>query len=1524
MPAAVSNHDCNVYYVGDDDHIHWLSAAAGTAWTDTDITASAQATTLPADNTPLTSQKSPSVSGTGAVWYIGSDGHVHVLGQVGSAWADTDLTVLSGATTVPVNDTPLTSWNSSTLGEYAVYYLGADGHVHVLQRGMASGWGDRDLTQSTGASTLPANGSPLACWTYAVCYIGTDGDIYLLDNLTQTYLNLTTSSNAQTQPVNGSPLVCWDQSVSYIGADGHIHQIYKNGSTWTLSDLTMVAGAQDVLPINGSPLTGWNNSICYVGSDRQLYQLYYGATSWQYATLTAPSVTRALPADGSPLSGWNNTVSYLDTNDHIRLLSYDSTTASWGEQDLTASSNAAMRPVFNGLMTAWRDASLRLDHSGHIHLMSSTGDIWRERDLTLELGATVAANGSPLTSWTDSVCYIGADNHIHQLCNNGATWTSNDLTSLSGTTQPPVNGSPLTSWDNSLCYIGADGHIQQLYFDGSTWTSYDITQLSGTPWAPVNGSPLASWTNSVCYIGTNGDIIQLYFDGSWQRSNLSLAAVAPVQPVNDSPLAGWGNSVYYVGTDGHIHLLFYSNNGWQHSDLTDSSGTSMRPAIGGPLTAWPESVCYIGTDGHVHQLYYNGVAWTDQDLSTTSGAILPATGTALASWTNAVSYIGIDDHVCLLSYSRVTWEFVDVTTASRLGRTAPVTGSPLTTWNDAICYRGVDGCVYQLYASGPAWQRSDLSTASGDTILPTTISPLAGWNNSVCYRGTDGHVHQLYNLGGGWQYLDLTDAANTTVIPASSSNFTSWHNSICYVGSDGHVHWLMYIGSYTNQWGDKDLTKASSATVRPAAGTPLVSWVNLEGDTLQFSVCYLSNDGHVHQLYSLDTGVNWIHLNLTNASGVASTPAGSSPLVGWNNSICYVGTDGHIHWLMYIGSKANQWGDVDLTQQAHAPATPAMGTPLASWVNTDNGPAQYSVCYVGTDGHVHQLYSLDAGSSWLYADLTARSGTTSRPAGRSPLASWNNAVGYIGRDGRIHQLSYANGTWYATVLDTTAISHVFVLMLENRSFDHMFAFSGIPGIAAATQANQNSYNSVTYNVASNAPARMPTDPGHEFMDVVEQLCGAGAAYSPTQYPPVNNTGFVANYATTTDEGTGLPSPTAIGDIMMCLNTPTQLPVLYQLATEFAICDHWFSSMPGPTWPNRYFVHGASSSGLNHGPTDRELFSDTIYGFRYVHGSIFQALTSARRKWRLYHDFDNSYAPQPVDSFDGSQSQVASLHGISRMSLYPMTSFASDLQGAYPYAYTFIEPNYGNVANNTFVGGSSQHPEDGVAGGEGLIKAVYEAIRASPLWPNSLLIITYDEHGGFYDSVLPGPAPSPRDYPAGNYPAGYNDPTFNFTQYGVRVPAVIVSPRIAKGTVDKTIYDHASIPATIERLFGLGHLTQRDASANDLIHLASLSTPRNDCPTTLTNPPPEQARIPPTSEQIAEIERRPLPKSGNLLGFLGVALKTELELSSGTESEKNAIIARAKGLKTIGDAKAYFRHVHDLVEKRSGVLTATEN
>lgn len=486
------------------------------------------------------------------------------------------------------------------------------------------------------------------------------------------------------------------------------------------------------------------------------------------------------------------------------------------------------------------------------------------------------------------------------------------------------------------------------------------------------------------------------------------------------------------------------------------------------------------------------------------------------------------------------------------------------------------------------------------------------------------------------------------------------------------------------------------------------------------------------------------------------------------------------------------------------------------------------------------------------------------------------------------------------------IEHVFVLMLENRSFDHLLGFSGITGTDAVTGeptsvvglsgTESNSWNGAAYAVTEGADWTMPLDPLHEFLDVLEQLAGPGAEYPRGgPYPPIDNSGFAADYA-------GAGGQADPGAIMKCY-APTQLPVLNALATEFAVCDGWHSSMPGPTWPNRFFMMAASAGGLDRSPSTAQIIAwegDPFGGFAFEHGSLFDAVGRAGRGWRVYRG--------DVGPYVGALPIAGALKGVSKLTdVYRFSQFAEDLQGDYPHAFTLIEPNYGNADNDTYSGGTSQHPIDDVRGGEALIKATYEAIRNSPLWPSSVLIVTWDEHGGFFDHVTPGPAVEPGDREVTTSPGTVNVYGFTFDTLGVRVPAVVVSPYVARNVIDHRRYDHASIPATVERLFGLAPLTARDAAALDVTSLLTLTTPR-DTPTALPDPGAPAPLAATRARAAAADDDEPLGP-GNLAGFVHIAMRTHLEVAP--PEERPAILARVAAMRTRGEARDY---VHDIAAK----------
>ena len=489
-----------------------------------------------------------------------------------------------------------------------------------------------------------------------------------------------------------------------------------------------------------------------------------------------------------------------------------------------------------------------------------------------------------------------------------------------------------------------------------------------------------------------------------------------------------------------------------------------------------------------------------------------------------------------------------------------------------------------------------------------------------------------------------------------------------------------------------------------------------------------------------------------------------------------------------------------------------------------------------------------------------------------------------------------------------AIQHVFVLMLENHSFDHLLGFSKINGTDAATgnptkiiglTGNEsNSYKGIPYKIEFPADNSMPVDPGHEFMDTLMELTGTSGPYVPGVYPEIDNSGFVENYVTSSSPYEGKASNN-YGEIMKCF-LPEQLPVLNMLANEFAVCDNWFSSMPGPTWPNRFFVHTASSGGLDHSPTTEEIAEwEFTSGIDFENGTVFEKIGEYEDGWRIYRG--NNFLN---DSFPS----VAALKGVHCWDARSIEKFEEDVKGDYPHLYTFIEPSYGNILNNTYEGGTSQHPLDNILGGEALIKQTYEAIRNSPLWEQSLLIIVWDEHGGFYDHVAPPKAIAPGDKMMN--PKSINQYGFDFTQYGVRVPAVIVSPYITKNTIDHRLYDHASIPATLGKLFDFSPLTERDKNANNLTSLIS-DVLRTDTPLVLPNvSKPNIFKVILEKREDNEGSDESVNK-GSLPGFLHAALNSDLQTSQ--DEERPAILENFKNIKTQRDAKRYMRHVQNKID-----------
>jgi phospholipase C len=435
-------------------------------------------------------------------------------------------------------------------------------------------------------------------------------------------------------------------------------------------------------------------------------------------------------------------------------------------------------------------------------------------------------------------------------------------------------------------------------------------------------------------------------------------------------------------------------------------------------------------------------------------------------------------------------------------------------------------------------------------------------------------------------------------------------------------------------------------------------------------------------------------------------------------------------------------------------------------------------------------------------------------------------------------------------------------MLENRSFDHMLGNLRAPDyrIDGLTGHESNFADPTSHSgehfVTSGAPYVPDVDPSpsHEFHDVMLQIY---RQFTVPKRITTHNDGFAYDYAKIAHD------VSQAGKVMQCFGAD-QLPALHTLAKEFAVCDRWFSSLPGPTWPNRFFVHCATSGGY----VDNALRN---YDMR----TIFQNLTDAQVSWRIYyHDIAQSLA-------------LTNQRQYVNTSYETVNAFFRDCRENKLPSYSFIEPRYFNEGENR---ANDQHPIHGVALGDHLIADVYEALRTSAAWDETVLLITSDEHGGFYDHVPP---------PAAANPDGKNAPEFDFSVLGVRVPTVIVSPYIPTKTIDSTVYDHSSVAATLRHLFGLSQpLTKRDGRANTFEHLLKLATPRLDCPQTLPRIDLTQApniQRTPDGTQPTEVHASlvALAESLNSGGhFGGVLPQNEAEASSRANAAFSQYMATA--------------------------------
>jgi phospholipase C len=411
------------------------------------------------------------------------------------------------------------------------------------------------------------------------------------------------------------------------------------------------------------------------------------------------------------------------------------------------------------------------------------------------------------------------------------------------------------------------------------------------------------------------------------------------------------------------------------------------------------------------------------------------------------------------------------------------------------------------------------------------------------------------------------------------------------------------------------------------------------------------------------------------------------------------------------------------------------------------------------------------------------------------------------------------------------IRHVVVVMLENRSFDNMLGWlyadqGNVPPLNLPAQGSPSfdgllppTVSDAFWNPANadffSTPGAVPDkvfasggttgpspftvpdpDPNELFPNFSFQIFGTQA---PAENQPATMLGFLVDYLIAA--GNDLDTAKRI----MESYSPGQVPVLSQLARSYAVCDRWFGSVPAQTWPNRGFVHTGTSRGqvTNSSP------------FAYNTETIFEVLQRTGASWGIYKD-----------------TVIPSLTKLMypRLGLFPLHfhqfgQFKADAKDGTLPSYSFVEPSF-------TIEPDDQHSPHNVTAGERFLAEVWAAVSTGANWAQTLLVITYDEHGGCYDHVPPPWGARTPDL--ASFPGAQG---FRFNRFGVRVPAVVVSPLIEPGTVFRSPtgvpFDHTSILATLRDWLAIPASvmlpSQRIMAAPTLEFLLTRDQPRDTLP-----------------------------------------------------------------------------------------------
>jgi phospholipase C len=387
------------------------------------------------------------------------------------------------------------------------------------------------------------------------------------------------------------------------------------------------------------------------------------------------------------------------------------------------------------------------------------------------------------------------------------------------------------------------------------------------------------------------------------------------------------------------------------------------------------------------------------------------------------------------------------------------------------------------------------------------------------------------------------------------------------------------------------------------------------------------------------------------------------------------------------------------------------------------------------------------------------------------------------------------------------IEHIVVLMLENHSYDNFLGMLGrgrgqtprgdgftLGPDAKPTATNPRSDGRIQRAFRMPNTCQLPSQPGQEWADSHESF----------------NNGTMDGFVTSPIYPS---SPTRNGPVAMGYWDERDLPFTYALATVFPLADRWFSSALAQTDPQRRFLIAGTALGMTDdiGTGPGNAVPDATLAPPPPNGTIFSRLSTANISWVNYvESYPTGATPNLFPVPDSA---------LEELNMKPIAEFFNDAANGTLPGFSLLDPDYGTQAQ--------ENPQNIVVG-EAFLERVVRALGASPNWSKTMFILTWDEHGGYYDHVPPPVALAPDAVPPAVQPG---ESTYDgYARYGFRVPGIVVSAYAKRNHVSSIVYDHTSVLATVEHKWNLAAMTLRDANANHLFDTIDLDALARGAPT----------------------------------------------------------------------------------------------